>query len=48
MTFTNGAGLEEFYPDEMDLKMGKLWKLDIEPIRKKRCELLDSGAKIGD
>lgn len=48
MTFTNGAGLEKFYPDEMDLKMGKLWKLDMKPIRERRRKLLDSGARIGD
>ena len=28
MTFTNGSGLEEFYPDEWDFKIGELWKFD--------------------
>ena len=48
MTFTNGAGFEEFHPAEVDLEMGKLWKLDMESISKHRHQLLNSGAIIGD
>lgn len=27
MTFTNGAGMEKFYPDEKDIEIGNLWNL---------------------
>lgn len=29
MTFTNGSGFEEITPKEMDVHLGKLWKLDM-------------------
>lgn len=46
MTFTNGAGLERFYPSEVDLKMGELWKLDMGLIRERRRGLLDKKLKM--
>lgn len=48
MTFTSASGFKPFRPDEADYKIGALWKLDMESIRKRRRELLDNGARIGD
>lgn len=48
MTFTNGAGLEKFYPDKIDFEMGKLWNLDMKKVNKCRQKLLFSNKKIGD
>ncbi|MBO7364679.1 MAG: glycosyltransferase [Lachnospiraceae bacterium] len=30
MTFTNGSGFKRFYPDEMNLKLGRLWGISTE------------------
>ena len=48
MTFTNGCGLERFYPDKIDAKMGKLWKIDMDTIKKRRKAILKSNTRICD
>ena len=48
MTFTNGSGFEMFHPSEMDYIFGKMWKLDMKKITKRRHKLLSTKAKLGD